>query len=191
AAMQRHVGYRGIAESGAASARQLYEFTDWMHRPPPAPRLLDGPRPQVPAKLWRREVAEHDNVYDFTGAGGPCGSAAAASTSRSPASTRCTLTKNTGTINSAKITTAIMPPMTLVPSACWLAPPAPLAITIGSTPQTKARPVIRIGRKRNEHASIVASTSGLPCARRSLANSMMRMASFAARPMIVIRPTVK
>ena len=68
--------------------------------------------------------------------------------SRSPASTRCTLTKNTGTINSARITTAIMPPITLVPSACWLAPPAPVAIAIGSTPQTKARPVIRIGRKR-------------------------------------------
>ena len=28
-----------------------------------------------------------------------------------------------------------MPPITLVPSACWLAPPAPEAITIGSTPQ--------------------------------------------------------
>src|SRR5438132_4727735 len=116
--MQRHVGYRGMADSGAPSARQLYEFTDWMHRPPPTLKFLDGPRPQVPAKPWRREVAEHDNVYHFTGAGGPTTSApAVASTfSRSPASTRCTQTKNTGTISSAKITTAIMPPMTLVPS---------------------------------------------------------------------------
>src|SRR5258708_32061617 len=169
--MQQHVGYRGIADSGAASARQIYRFMDWMHRPPPAPRLLDGPRPQVLAKPWRREVTEHDNVYHFTGAGGPVTTApAAASTfSRSPASTRCTLTKNTGTISSAKITTAIMPPITPVPRACWLAPPAPEAITIGSTPQTKARPVIRIGRKRRLQASIVASTSGLPGARRSLA----------------------
>ena len=84
-----------------------------------------------------------------------------------------------------------MPPMTLVPSACWLAPPAPVATTIGSTPQTKARPVIRIGRKRKLQASIVASTRGLPWARRSFANSMIRMASLAARPMMVIRPTVK
>ena len=124
----------------------------------------------------------------------PCGSAAGFRhrlRSRSPASTRCTTTKNTGTINSASTTTAIMPPITLVPSACWLAPPAPVAITIGSTPQTKARPVIRIGRKRSVQASTVASISGLPWARRSLANSMMRMASFAASPMMVIRPTVK
>lgn len=108
-----------------------------------------------------------------------------------PASTRCTLTKNTGTINSARMTTAIMPPITVVPSACWLAPPAPVAIAIGRTPQTKARPVIRMGRKRSEHASTVASISGLPCVRRSFANSMMRMASFAASPMIVISATVK
>src|SRR5512144_268404 len=103
--MQQHVGYRGIAVSGAASDRQLYGFTDWMHRPPPAPRLLDGARPQVPAKPWRRGVTEHDNVYDFTGADGPTISApAVASTfSRSPASTRCTETKNTGTISSARI----------------------------------------------------------------------------------------
>src|SRR6476620_9329486 len=137
--MQQHVGYRGIADSGAASARPIYRFTDWMHRPPPPPRLLDGPRPQVLAKPWRREVTEHDNVYHFTGAGGPTTSAPSASStfSRSPANTRCTLTKNTGTISSARITTAIMPPMTVLPSACWLAPPAPVAITIGSTPQTK------------------------------------------------------
>ncbi len=89
------------------------------------------------------------------------------------------------------MTTAIMPPITLVPSACWLAPPAPVAITIGSTPQTKARPVIRIGRKRSEQASTVASISDFPSARRSFANSMIRMASLAARPMMVMRPTVK
>jgi hypothetical protein len=53
---------------------------------------------------------------------------------------RCTLTKNTGTIKSAKITTAIMPPITLVPSACLAGAAAPVAITIGSTPQTKGGP---------------------------------------------------
>ena len=38
---------------------------------------------------------------------------------------RCTATKNTGTISSARITTAIMPPITPVPSACWLLALAP------------------------------------------------------------------
>jgi len=50
--MQRHVGYRGMADSGAPSARQLYEFTDWMHRPPPTPRLLDG--------YWERNLSPWD-----------------------------------------------------------------------------------------------------------------------------------
>jgi hypothetical protein len=42
----------------------------------------------------------------------------------------------------------IMPPITPVPIARWLAEPAPVAITSGSTPQMKASEVIRIGRKR-------------------------------------------
>jgi len=37
AALQQHVGGRW-----RASTRQIYGFMDWMHRPPPAPRLLDG-----------------------------------------------------------------------------------------------------------------------------------------------------
>ena len=50
--MQHHVGYRGIADSGVASARQIYGFMDWMHRPPPAPRLLDG--------YWERNLQPWD-----------------------------------------------------------------------------------------------------------------------------------
>ena len=69
--MQLHVGYRGIADSGVASARQIYGFMDWMHRPPHAAKLIDAPRQQAPAKHWRRGVMEQDSVYDFTGAGGP------------------------------------------------------------------------------------------------------------------------
>ncbi len=63
--------------------------------------------------------------------------------------------------------------------------------TSGSTPRMKAIEVIRIGRKRRWQASSVASTRPLPCACRSLANSMMRMAFFADRPITVIRPTLK
>jgi hypothetical protein len=34
AAVQQQVGYRGIADAGAASAWQIYGFMDWMHRLP-------------------------------------------------------------------------------------------------------------------------------------------------------------
>src|SRR5438309_1121839 len=50
--MQRHVRYRGIADAGAASARQIYGFMDWMYRLPPAPRLLDG--------YWERNLQPWD-----------------------------------------------------------------------------------------------------------------------------------
>ena len=55
----------------------------------------------------------------------------------------------------------------------------------------KAIEVIRIGRKRRCTASSVASTRSLPWACRSLANSMIRIAFFADRPITVIRPTLK
>src|SRR3954464_15639377 len=179
-----------LAEGGVARRLRL---TYSRHRPAGDPVF------QRPRWIWTgRGVLDallrgHDSVpYGFTGAGGPYASPSVfAAFSRSPPSTRCTETKNTGTISRARITTATMPPITTVPSDCWLAPPAPWAIAIGSTPQMKARPVIRIGRKRRRQASMVASTSGLPCCRRSLANSMIRIASLAARPMMVMRPTVK
>src|SRR5438034_4833046 len=45
-------GYRGIAGAGAASARQIYGFMDWVHWPPTAPRLLDG--------YWERNLQPWD-----------------------------------------------------------------------------------------------------------------------------------
>ena len=48
----------------------------------------------------------------------------------------------------ARIVAEIMPPMTPVPTACWLLEPAPVLVAIGSTPKTNASDVIRIGRKR-------------------------------------------
>jgi hypothetical protein len=83
-----------------------------------------------------------------------------------------------------------MPPITPVPMARWLAEPAPGKAS-GSTPSVNAIEVITIGRKRRWAAASAASIAPLPCACRSLANSMIRIAFFADRPMMVIRPTWK
>ena len=48
-----------------------------------------------------------------------------------------------------------------------------------------------MGRKRRWAAASADSSALLPCACRSLANSMIRMAFLADRPMMVIRPTWK
>ncbi|MOA25046.1 hypothetical protein D3C78_1457490 [compost metagenome] len=48
-----------------------------------------------------------------------------------------------------------------------------------------------MGRKRRRAASMAASRRLRPCSHSSLANSTMRIAFFAARPMMVIRPTLK
>ncbi|MNW02310.1 hypothetical protein D3C71_1980750 [compost metagenome] len=85
----------------------------------------------------------------------------------------------------------MMPPSTPVPIARWLAELAPEASTSGTTPRPKASEVMMIGRKRRWAASIAASTTLLPWACRSLANSMIRIAFFAVKPMMVISPTWK
>ena len=77
---------------------------------------------------------------------------------------RITTTKNTGTQNTASTVAVIIPPITPVPSACWLFALAPFAITSGTTPRMNASDVIKIGRKRRCAASTVASMRGLPCA---------------------------
>jgi hypothetical protein len=55
-----------------------------------------------------------------------------------------------------------MPPITLVPSACWLAPLAPDTITIGNTPRVALCPAGRIsshGQKRD--ARLYANAEGI------------------------------
>ena len=86
---------------------------------------------------------------------------------------------------------AIMPPITPVPTAMRLAAPAPLAITSGTMPRMKASEVMMIGRRRNLAASLTASSGFSPRSSSSIANSTIRMAFLAARPMMVIRPTLK
>ena len=70
-----------------------------------------------------------------------------------PLKMRRTTTKNTGTKKIASKVAVIIPPITPVPMARWLAEPAPVDTTSGSTPRMKAIEVIRIGRKRRCTAS--------------------------------------
>ncbi|MNL80919.1 hypothetical protein D3C87_2078900 [compost metagenome] len=75
--------------------------------------------------------------------------------------------------------------------ARWLAEPAPEAMASGTTPRPKAMDVMTIGRKRRCAAVSADSITPLPCACRSFANSMIKMAFFADKPMMVISPTWK
>src|SRR5690606_14131750 len=100
-------------------------------------------------------------------------------------------TKKVGTKSTASGVAASMPPSTPRPTAFWLAAPAPLAITRGTTPRMKANEVIRIGRKRSRAASMADSARPAPLAYRSLANATIRMAFFAARPITVTIPPMK
>jgi len=84
-----------------------------------------------------------------------------------------------------------MPPMTPVPIAFWLPDPAPRLIARGKTPNMKASDVIRIGLRRIRDAVSVASIRFMPSSCKSLANSTIRMAFLAERPIVVSRPTWK
>lgn len=78
-----------------------------------------------------------------------------------------------------------------MPMAFWAAEPAPVAIARGTTPRIKASDVMIIGRRRSRAASSVASKSPMPLSMRSLANSTIRIAFFAAKPIVVSKPTLK
>ena len=84
-----------------------------------------------------------------------------------------------------------MPPNTPVPIALRAPEPAPLLSINGVTPRPNASDVIRIGRNRMRVASRVASSRARPWSSRSLANSAIRIAFFADRPMVVSSPTWK
>ncbi len=83
---------------------------------------------------------------------------------------------------------AAIPPITVVPMIWRATAPAPLAVHRGTHPRMKANEVIRIGRRRRRAPSRAASASGLPFSNSSLANSTIRIAFFAARPISITRP---
>ncbi len=66
--------------------------------------------------------------------------------------------------------------------------PAPLAVSSGVTPRMNANAVIRIGRNLSLAALSADSTSSMPFSCSIFANSTMRIAFFAARPMSMMRP---
>ena len=104
---------------------------------------------------------------------------------------RMTTVKNSGVKNTPRTVAASIPPNTPVPSELRLPAPAPVAMTSGTTPRMNAKLVMRIGRKRSLAAWIAASRNDSPFPWRTLANSTMRMAFFAASPTTVTRPMVK
>src|SRR6185369_9341147 len=104
---------------------------------------------------------------------------------------RSTNTKKSGTNTVATNVAMIMPPNTPVPIDCRAAAPAPVATTSGTTPSTKASEVMTIGRKRRRAASLAASIGDLPSSTPRCANSTIRIAFFAARPISTIKPIWK
>ena len=85
----------------------------------------------------------------------------------------------------------IMPPITPVPIEWRLAAPAPVDTGCGITPRMKHSDVMTIGRKRSFAASIAASKIDRPSRWRSAANSTIRIAFLADRPIRVMRPIWK
>lgn len=102
-----------------------------------------------------------------------------------------TPTYRSGTKKTPMTVAAVMPPITPIPIEFWLPEPAPVAIASGVTPSTNASYVIKIGRSRFRAASKVASIMVFPLRSCSIANSTIRIAFFAARPIVVSRPTLK
>ena len=98
------------------------------------------------------------------------------------------ITYSTGTIKTASNVAVNMPLKTAVPSDRRAAELAPVASTSGNTPRMNAKDVMRIGRSRRCAASIAASRTLFPCSWLSLANSTIRIAFFAARPIRVTMP---
>ena len=95
----------------------------------------------------------------------------------------------TGMMKMAMQVAANMPPMTAPPMTCRDRAPAPLAMASGTQPRMKANEVIRIGRRRSWAPLRVASTSdNSPFSYSILANSTIRMAFLAARPISITRP---
>ena len=82
----------------------------------------------------------------------------------------------------------VMPKTTPVPMVLREAAPEPVASISGTQPRMKAKEVIRIGRRRSFEPSTAASRISSPSSRLILANSTMRMAFLAERPMSMTRP---
>ena len=83
---------------------------------------------------------------------------------------------------------ANIPTITTVPRIRREVAPAPEAIHNGADPKMKANEVIRMGRKRKRAPSSAASIKSRPFSNSALANSTIKIAFFAARPISTISP---
>ena len=83
---------------------------------------------------------------------------------------------------------ASIPNMTVVPMICREIAPAPLAMARGIQPSMNAKDVIRIGRRRRRAPLSAASKIDSPLSYYIFANSTIRMAFLAARPISMTRP---
>ena len=82
----------------------------------------------------------------------------------------------------------VIPPTTATPIELRAAEPAPVAVASGKQPIIKANEVIKIGLRRKPADSREALTASMPLSVRTLANSTIRIAFFAASPIIMITP---
>ena len=83
---------------------------------------------------------------------------------------------------------ASIPPTTVEPRILRETAPDPVAIASGTQPRMKAKAVMRMGLSLSLAASSAASMTGRPFSTSSLANSTIRMAFLAARPMSMMSP---
>ncbi len=97
-------------------------------------------------------------------------------------------TKSTGMRKMAIPVENSMPVIVTVPISRRAWPPAPSAFHSGNSPKMNANDVMRIGRSRRRAPFSAASTSDSPFSSSALANSTMRIAFFAERPISMRRP---
>ena len=93
-----------------------------------------------------------------------------------------------GTSRTPTTVATSIPLKTVMPITTRASAPAPEATSRGSTPRMKLKAVMRIGRKRSFAASLAASTGDLPFSDSTLANSTIRIAFLAARPISMTSP---
>ena len=98
------------------------------------------------------------------------------------------MTYSIGMSSTPRIVAMSMPENTAMPITLRDSAPAPDAVSSGTTPRMNANAVMRMGRNRSFAALSAASMSGFPWSYSIFANSTIRMAFFAARPMSMISP---
>ena len=96
------------------------------------------------------------------------------------------ITKSTGITTNPKKVPISCPTAAPVATERLPAAPTPVANTNGKSPTIKANEVIRIGRKRAIAALIAALERLSPIRRRCTANSTIRIAFLAKRPISII-----